>query len=941
MADSTLAGPLRQVEVVDAPPARVRLPGDLLGLVFNILAIGVVLLLAAFAHSTTEGVTEDVQSAFARLLRQFIQLPLSLLQAAVVLLVPWIVVIERLVRRAFRQVVEAIAAGVLAALLAGLAVAALTALDSEPVTRGLSVVVDDEIVVGIPPFLTALAAFLTMAGTREQRRSVAWSWNLYWTALIIALITGELTVPGALVTVLLGRAVGLGVRYVVGVSSKRAYGLALVDGIRRAGIDAVRVVRVGELGEGVVPHQELVTTSAPLGHTEQVLELTGRRTAAAEEAGVAAGGSSAEEAGVAAGGSSAEEAAVGAGESPAEEVAVGASASSAPASRPAFAAGAWRAPEAALRPGAVSAPMDDVVPPDVVDTVEMAEGSLEAIGRAADPAARALERPGQGRVYAVTDSTGTRRDVVVLDGDRQVLGTLASAWAALRLRGLERRAVVNLRWAVERASLMTYAARAVDVRTPALVGVAEAEDSVVIAHEHLGDARRLADLAPAEITDALLADLWSQLRRAHAAGLAHRDLADDVVLVHAGQVWLVGWSNGEITSPELSRRVDIAQLLALLAMRVGVERAVGSAATVLDRGLLGAIAPLLQPVALPSETRALTRQRKAVLADLRAALVELIPPAADVEPVQLTRFSGRTVVTTTIAVVAVWLLLTSLNAEQLNESLQRANPWWAAFAFVVGMLPYIGAAMSLRAFSPVPLRLWQTTVVQVASSIVALVAPAGVGPAALNLRYLNRKKVDTPLAVASVALMQVSQFVTTVALLLVVAALTGSGSALRVPDAAVFVVMGLILAAVGVALAVPHVRQWAWAKAGPTIRQVWPRVLWVVGQPGRLMQGIVGNLIMTCGYIAAFAATLAAFGQEVPLTELAIIYLGGMALGSAVPTPGGLGTVELALSGGLAAAGVPPAVAASVAVLFRVLTFWGRVPLGMLAMRRLQRTKEL
>jgi hypothetical protein len=34
-------------------------------------------------------------------------------------------------------------------------------------------------------------------------------------------------------------------------------------------------------------------------------------------------------------------------------------------------------------------------------------------------------------------------------------------------------------------------------------------------------------------------------------------------------------------------------------------------------------------------------------------------------------------------------------------------------------------------------------------------------------------------------------------------------------------------------------------------------------------------------------------------------------------------------------------VAASVAVLFRVLTFWGRVPLGMLAMRRLQRTKEL
>jgi uncharacterized membrane protein YbhN (UPF0104 family) len=153
--------------------------------------------------------------------------------------------------------------------------------------------------------------------------------------------------------------------------------------------------------------------------------------------------------------------------------------------------------------------------------------------------------------------------------------------------------------------------------------------------------------------------------------------------------------------------------------------------------------------------------------------------------------------------------------------------------------------------------------------------------------------------------------------------------------------MGVILAVVGVSLTVPRVRQWASTKVGPTLRHVWPRVLWVVGQPARLGQGILGNLVMTGGYLAAFAATLAAFGQEIPLTQLAIIYLGGMALGSAVPTPGGLGTVELALSGGLAAAGVPAAVAASVAVLFRLLTFWGRVPLGWLAMRRLQRTNEL
>ena len=259
----------------------------------------------------------------------------------------------------------------------------------------------------------------------------------------------------------------------------------------------------------------------------------------------------------------------------------------------------------------------------------------------------------------------------------------------------------------------------------------------------------------------------------------------------------------------------------------------------------------------------------------------------------------------------------------------------------MGLLTFVGAAMSLMAFSPVPARALAHDPGPGRGVDRRAGRARGRGPAALNLRYLNRRKVETPLAVASVALMQVSQFVTTVLLLLLIAALTGSSSALRVPDAAVFTVMGALLAAGGVALSVPRVRQWTWTKVAPTLRQVWPRLLWIVGQPGRLGAGLLGNVIMTGGYLAAFAATLAAFGREVPLTQLALIYLGGMALGSAVPTPGGVGTVELALSTGLAAAGIPPAIAASIAVLFRVLTFWGRVPLGWLAMRRLQKIKEL
>ncbi|WP_308510004.1 lysylphosphatidylglycerol synthase domain-containing protein, partial [uncultured Varibaculum sp.] len=62
---------------------------------------------------------------------------------------------------------------------------------------------------------------------------------------------------------------------------------------------------------------------------------------------------------------------------------------------------------------------------------------------------------------------------------------------------------------------------------------------------------------------------------------------------------------------------------------------------------------------------------------------------------------------------------------------------------------------------------------------------------------------------------------------------------------------------------------------------------------------------------------------------------------SVIPTPGGLGPVEAALTAGLQVAGVPGAIALSGALLYRLLTFWMRAPIGWLAMRYLQRRDVL
>ena len=107
-----------------------------------------------------------------------------------------------------------------------------------------------------------------------------------------------------------------------------------------------------------------------------------------------------------------------------------------------------------------------------------------------------------------------------------------------------------------------------------------------------------------------------------------------------------------------------------------------------------------------------------------------------------------------------------------------------------------------------------------------------------------------------------------------------------------------------------------------------PRLLEVAQQPRKLAEGIGGALCSPPLHPAAWTPACARFGGSLPITSAAVVYLTGSALGSLVPTPGGLGAVEAALAAGLTATGMPAATAVSAVLLFRLLTFWLPVPLG-------------
>jgi glycosyltransferase 2 family protein len=546
------------------------------------------------------------------------------------------------------------------------------------------------------------------------------------------------------------------------------------------------------------------------------------------------------------------------------------------------------------------------------------------------------------RQYAATTQDGSLIDVTVFDRDQEAAGLIYRLYRSLRLQTqVSRSALLSLDRAVERRALLSYAAAEAGVLAPRLRAVVRAgPEAIAFAYDHHAGTT-LAELRPGP-TDAQLALVWDQVQLLHEHRVTHRALtADQMLLTPDGQVMLLGLGNGDVAASDLQLRLDVAQLVAELALLVGPERSADVALGRVAPTELSAVVPLLQPVVLHRATRTALRHHKEVLPAVRKHLLGAIERQV-VTPVQLERISPRSLLTLIAGVAAVYLLAGQLAAVHLRALLQSANWRWSLIALGLSAVTYLGAAWSLSGFVLERLSLVRTCLVQVAGSFVTLVTPAAVGGVALNIRYLRRSGVSSADSAASVGVSQLVTFTLHISLLVLFAAISGTarGHALRPPEWVFIVIAGLVVAVLAV-LAAPVGRRLLRARIAPMLGQVIPRLLDVAQQPVKLVEGVGGTMLLTVAYILCLYASVRALGGSLPLASVAVVYLTGNALGSVIPTPGGLGAVEAALSAGLSAAGLPGAAAISTVLLFRTLTFWLPVPIGWSALNYLQRKKVL
>ena len=838
------------------------------------------MLLAIYASSTTLAVTRDVRTATNEILETILFIPVNVLEGLISFFLPLTVIVDIAWHRRWRALITAAGATVSAVGIAfGLLWFFTKYFPLSPLTGQLSDSLTEQSYIWLLPYVAVISAILTVASSGKKTKTARWGWPLLSIVLVLSVLQGNQTLPGALITAFLGTTCGMLARYILGDLPNHAAGVDLVHLVRRAGIDAKLIVRIDELPEEATLQAWVASARTDLGHVDRygVEQIRAILKQAGE------------------------------------------SAENAETGRTAHDDLPYTTTLPLPSPGLIRAL--DVDANEIRDTV--LESYHPPIGEEA------------ARNYVVIDADDVAYHASMLDADRQIVGLLATMWSRIVLTTTARHTEATIEAAKDRFALMELAAVSARLVPDRGLHVAATDNSAVILMRVCGGTA-LDRLDADGIPDSALDEVWDILRHAHQRGLSHGDVQAGVTALRDGHVELLHWENGSIAASEMERRIDMAQTMAMMAGMVGIDRAVASANRCLSADQVISLAPILQRAVIPAQTRAQFHDRKE-LESLRDRLTEQVPEVGTITPTQLYRFSPRTVVTVTIGLIAVYLLLGSVNFTDLRETLAQANPLWMLFAFGSALFTYLGAAMTLQAYTAEKLPLRESTIVQVAASVVTLVAPAGIGPAALNLRFLHKRRVPTPIALATVTLVQVAQFATTIIFLIVLSLATGEVGRLTLPSGSVLFGVVLAILVIGALMLITPLRQWVARKTRPTIDQVWPRLVWLTTHPSRILYGFAGSIVQTIAFVTCFGGCLASFGYPLPIVTLALTYLLSNSLGSIIPSPGGIGPVETALTGGLSVAGVPYSIAFSTAILYRLFTFWGRVPLGWLALRYLSK----
>jgi uncharacterized protein (TIRG00374 family) len=528
--------------------------------------------------------------------------------------------------------------------------------------------------------------------------------------------------------------------------------------------------------------------------------------------------------------------------------------------------------------------------------------------------------------------------VVELYGPHQRSGgALRQAWRILRLRDSETAPLqASMRRAVEHRALMVIAIGDLGVANTSTIAVGGLDRGWnLYAHKRIRGAPLKGCHASIPVTQ-----VWEALRTLQEHQISHGDLRDKEITISNGAVFFGGFGSAEYGANENQLQADIAQLLVTTSALYGADDAVQAAIDVLGKPAVLTASRRLTKTAVPKHIRDSVPDAKAVISRSRAAVMRQTG-TEKIKSEAVARFSRSQLIQLLLLGALVYVAYPFISTvPAFFTALGTANYWWALLGLAISASTYIGAAAALWASADESVNFWKLSIAQVANTFAATTTPAGVGGLALSTRILQKSGLSTTRATTAVALQQAMQVIMHVLLLIFFSTAAGAGTDLShfVPKATMlYLIAGVAFGIVGTFLLVPNLRRFIATAVRPKLKEIITDIIEVAREPKRLALIVLGCTGTTLGAALALWTSVEAFGGHVTFVTVTVVTMVGGTLASAAPTPGGVGAVEAALIGGLAAFGVPAAIAVPSVLLYRVLTCWLPVFIGWPVMRWLTR----
>ncbi len=274
------------------------------------------------------------------------------------------------------------------------------------------------------------------------------------------------------------------------------------------------------------------------------------------------------------------------------------------------------------------------------------------------------------------------------------------------------------------------------------------------------------------------------------------------------------------------------------------------------------------------------------------------------------------------------------NWDQIVAIVQSANDALLLLAALLFCFTFVftGLAMTVLATKPMPFK--QTSLIQLAMAFTYKIFPAGLGGPGLMYRYAVVAGYSVESGLGYVGAVELVYFTAWSLYFIPVVYFGGGLQSVGITPSFTPGWKTFFLIAIIIVIAYSVVRAFGWlAKIKEKIQEVLRTFRIVLKTPGKSFISLGLMLLSYTLTNIVFYLCLVAVGIQIPFWNSVFVYLVFNAIGACGPAPGGMGTVEAALIGGLMLFGVDSTSATAGVMIFRTITFWIPTLPGYLAFR--------